>query len=139
MTRAGIARSEALLVGLLTLAALATRFAGIGQSLFGDELFTYADLAGRGVGAVVRHVADGGVEDNPPLFYVLAELSSRLGDPAVWLRLPSVVLSTLTVPVPVLVRARVTLQRKASASQAARRSVEGESEPPVTVASVTGS
>lgn len=97
--RADIATSELLAVGLLALAALALRVAGMGQSLFGDELFTYADLAGRGVGGVVRHVAQGGVEDNPPLFYVLAELSSRLGPPEVWLRLPSVVLGTLTVPV----------------------------------------
>ena len=66
------------------------RVAGMGQSLFGDELFTYADLARGGVADVVRHVAYGGVEDNPPLFYVLAELSSALGDPEVWLRLPSV-------------------------------------------------
>ena len=62
----------------------------MGQSLFGDELFTHADLAGRGVAGVVGHVANGGVEDNPPLFYVLAELSSHLGAPEVWLRLPSV-------------------------------------------------
>ena len=48
MTRASVARHEALLVGLLTSAALAMRVAGIGQSLFGDELFTYADLAGYG-------------------------------------------------------------------------------------------
>ena len=87
------------MIGLLTLAALALRVAGMGQSLFGDELFTYADLDGRGVWGVVRHVASGDVEDNPPLFYVLAELSSRLGAPEVWLRLPSVALSTLTVPV----------------------------------------
>jgi hypothetical protein len=85
-------------VGLLTAAALALRIAGMGQSLFGDELFTYADLAGRGVGGVVDHVAHGGVEDNPPLFFVLAELSSRLGDPRVWLRLPSVLLGAATVP-----------------------------------------
>ena len=97
--RADIATSELLAVGLLALAALALRVAGMGQSLFGDELFTYADLAGRGIGGVVRHVANGGVEDNPPLFYVLAELSSRLGAPEVWLRLPSVLLGTLTVPV----------------------------------------
>ena len=97
--RADIGTSELLAAGLLTLAALALRVAGMGQSLFGDELFTYADLAGRGVGGVVRHVATGGVEDNPPLFYVLAELSSRLGAPEVWLRLPSVVLGALTVPV----------------------------------------
>ncbi|MEO8689872.1 MAG: glycosyltransferase family 39 protein [Solirubrobacteraceae bacterium] len=97
--RADIATSELVAVGLTAVAALALRVAGMGQSLFGDELFTYADLAGRGVGGVVRHVAGGGVEDNPPLFYVLAELSSRLGAPEVWLRLPSVVLGTLTVPV----------------------------------------
>jgi len=97
--RAHIARTEVLAVALLALAALGARIAGMGQSLFGDELFTYADLAGRGVGGVVGEVAHGDVEDNPPLFYVLAELSSRLGGPAVWLRLPSVVLGALTVPV----------------------------------------
>jgi len=99
LRRADIETRELAAIGLLTLAALALRVAGMGQSLFGDELFTYADVAGRGVGAVVGHVADGGVEDNPPLFYVLAELSSRLGAPEVWIRLPSVVLGTLTVPV----------------------------------------
>jgi hypothetical protein len=91
-------RRDAVIVGLLTLVALVTRVAGMGQSLFGDELFTYADLARGGVGDVVRHVAYGGVEDNPPLFYVLAELSSWLGDPEVWLRLPSVLLGAATVP-----------------------------------------
>lgn len=74
------------------------RALGMGQSLFGDELFTYADLTGRGLGGVVHHVAYAGVEDNPPLFYVLAKLSSGLGDARVWLRLPSVVLGAATVP-----------------------------------------
>ena len=97
--RPDIATSELVAIGLLTLVALALRVTGMGQSLFGDELFTHADLAGRGVAGVVGHVANGGVEDNPPLFYVLAELSSHLGAPEVWLRLPSVLLSTLTVPV----------------------------------------
>ena len=46
----------------------------------------------------MRHVAYGGIEDNPPLYYVLAELSSALGDPEVWLRLPSVLLGAATVP-----------------------------------------
>jgi 4-amino-4-deoxy-L-arabinose transferase-like glycosyltransferase len=96
--RASFETSELVVIGLLTLAALALRVAGLGQSLFGDELFTYADLSGRGVAEVVRHVANGGVEDNPPLFYVLAELSSRLGPTEVWMRLPSVLLGTLTVP-----------------------------------------
>ena len=94
--RASFETRELVVIGLLTLAALALRVAGMGQSLFGDELFTYADLSGRGVAEVVRHVANGGVEDNPPLFYVLAELSSRLGPTEVWMRLPSVLLGTLT-------------------------------------------
>jgi mannosyltransferase len=91
-------RADIAIVGLLTVAALALRVAGMGQSLFGDELFTYGDLASRGLGGVVHRVAYGGVEDNPPLFYVLAELSSHLGQETVWLRLPSVLLGAATVP-----------------------------------------
>ncbi len=91
-------RRDLVIVGLLTAAALVMRVVGMGQSLFGDELFTYADLARGGVRDVVHHVAYGGIEDNPPLYYVLAELSSALGDPEVWLRLPSVLLGAATVP-----------------------------------------
>ena len=105
-------------VALLTLSALVLRLLLMRQSLFGDELFTYADLAGRGVDGVVDHVANAGVEDNPPGFYVLAELASRVDDAPYGLRLPSVVLSAATVPVLYVVGCEVAGARAGLAAAA---------------------
>jgi len=75
---------------VVTGVALGLRLSQVHQGLFGDELFTYSWDAGHHL-----HV---GNSDNPPLFFVLAWLSARLGDPAVLIRLPSVLLGTATVP-----------------------------------------
>ncbi len=85
-------------VAALTAIAFALRFSQIHQSLLGDEVFSYWDIRGRGFGAVLTNVHTGG-ENSPPLFFLLAWLSAKLGDPTVWLRLPSIVLGSLTVPV----------------------------------------
>lgn len=69
--RAASARASGLLVAVLTLVALALRATQLNQSLFGDELFTYDLVHGHGLLGVIRDVRTG-VEDNPPLFYVLA-------------------------------------------------------------------
>ncbi len=82
----------------LTLLALVLRASQIDQSLFGDEVFTYQDVVGRSFGAVLSTVHTGG-ENSPPLFFLLAWLSAKLGNPSIWIRLPSVVLGTATVPV----------------------------------------
>jgi len=95
-------RSPRLILGLLaalTLAALALRLPGMGQDLFADELYTFDDVHGRGPRGVVEHLRSGGTEDNPPLFFLLAWASAKLGDDTVWIRLPSLVLGTATVPV----------------------------------------
>lgn len=85
-------------LAVLTAIAFALRVSQLHQTLAGDEVFTYPDVVGRSFTAVLTTVNSGG-ENSPPLFFLLAWLSSKLGDPSIWIRLPSVVLGTLTVPV----------------------------------------
>ncbi len=84
-------------IALLTLAVLGLRLSQVHQSLFGDELWTYQQIHGHSFGSMFRAIHPG-AENAPPLFFVLAWLTSKLGDPTVWIRLPSVVLGTATVP-----------------------------------------
>jgi mannosyltransferase len=102
---------EWLAVTALALFALALHLSQIHQSLLGDEGFTYQDLAGHSLWSVITTVHTGG-ENSPPLFFVLSWLTSKLGDPTVWLRLPSIVLSAATVPV-IYALARETVGRAA--------------------------
>jgi Dolichyl-phosphate-mannose-protein mannosyltransferase len=89
---------ELIVVAALTVVALALRVTQIDQTLAGDELFTYHDVVGRSFGAVLTTVNTGG-ENSPPLFFVLAWASAKLGNATVWIRLPSVVLGVATVPI----------------------------------------
>ncbi len=86
-----------LALAALTAIAFALRFTQIHQSLLGDEVFTYQDIHGRSFGAVLTTVHTGG-ENSPPLFFLLAWFTAKLGDPTVWIRLPSIVLGAATVP-----------------------------------------
>jgi mannosyltransferase len=90
---------------LLCAVALALRVEGLEQDLFGDELFTFDDVYGRSARGVVEWVRDG-YEDNPPLFFLLAWAAGKLGDPTIWIRLPSVVLGTALVPLVYVLGAR---------------------------------
>ncbi len=85
-------------VGGLTLIALVLRASQVHQSLVADEVFTFQDINGRSFRAVLTTVHSGG-ENSPPLYFLLAWLSAKLGDPTIWIRLPSIVLGTATVPV----------------------------------------
>jgi uncharacterized membrane protein len=85
-------------VMMLTVLAFVLRASQLRQSLVGDEVFTYQDILGRSFGAVLTTVHAGG-ENSPPLFFLLAWMSAKLGDPTVWIRVPSLVLGTATVPV----------------------------------------
>ena len=93
---------ELLPLFLLTILALILRASQLHQSLLGDEVFSYRDIAGRSFGAVLSTVHTGG-ENSPPLFFLLAWMTAKLGDATVWLRLPSVLLGAATVPVVYLV------------------------------------
>ncbi|MGI9184448.1 MAG: glycosyltransferase family 39 protein [Solirubrobacteraceae bacterium] len=89
---------EARGVAALTAIAFALRLSQLHQSLGGDELFTYQDIVGHGLRAVISTVHGGG-ENSPPLFFLLAWVSAKLGDASIWIRVPSLVLGTATVPV----------------------------------------
>ena len=96
---------------VLTVFTLVLRFSQIHQSLYGDETFTYSDIFGKSLGAVLTNVHTGG-ENSPPLFFLLAWATAKLGDPTVWIRLPSIVLGAATVPLIYLI-ARETVGRGA--------------------------
>jgi Dolichyl-phosphate-mannose-protein mannosyltransferase len=99
-TRAVSRRADLVPLGVITALTLATfllRLSQMHQSLFGDEVWTYQDITGRGLLGVIRNVHTG-AENSPPLFFVLAWLSAKIGDPSVWIRVPSLVLGTLTIP-----------------------------------------
>lgn len=84
-------------LGALTIAALALRASQIKQGIAGDEVFTYKDVVGHSLKTVLTTVHTGG-ENSPPLFFALAWASAKLGNASVWIRLPSIVLGTATVP-----------------------------------------
>lgn len=85
-------------VAVLTAAAFALRFSQLHQTLAGDETFTYTDVVGHSLRSVLTTVYTGG-ENSPPLFFAMAWLTAKLGNPSIWIRLPSVILGTATVPV----------------------------------------
>ncbi len=102
--------AEVLAVAGLALIALALRLPHVGESLVGDEMYAYAEVHGRSLSGVIDAVRQGG-ENSPPLFFVLAWLSMKLGDPTVTIRLPSLVLGTATVPLVYLVGRRTVSGR----------------------------
>ncbi|HEX5194873.1 MAG TPA: glycosyltransferase family 39 protein [Solirubrobacteraceae bacterium] len=94
-----------LAVSALTILTFVLRFSQIHQSLFGDEGFTYQDVVGRTLPQVVRNVHTG-AENSPPLFFIFAWLTAKLGNPQVWIRLPSIVFGAATIPVLYLIGCR---------------------------------
>src|SRR4051794_20960903 len=91
--------------GALTLLALALRLLAARQSLGGDELFSLEVAARSGLGDVLDGVR-GPLEITPPGYFVLGWAVAKLGDPTYWLKAPSVLAGTLTVPVAYAIGAR---------------------------------
>jgi 4-amino-4-deoxy-L-arabinose transferase-like glycosyltransferase len=110
-------RSAGLLVALLTVGALALRLSQIHQSLFGDEVLAYREIARHTLTGTID-VVGRGVESSPPLFFIFAWLTAKLGDPTVWMRLPSILLGAATVPLTYLL-GRLTVGRFAGGVAAA--------------------
>jgi hypothetical protein len=84
-------------VAAITLLALAVRLAGLDESVFGDELFTYEIATRPGFGDMLDGVS-GPLEISPPLYFVFAWLAAKVGDPQVWIRVPALVAGVATVP-----------------------------------------
>ena len=91
------AATPLILVGVMTVIGLLLRLPSLGDSLFGDELSTYFTVTGHGLGRTVRIVRSD-QELTPPLYYVLAWLTSRLGSSPDALRLPSVLAGVTAIP-----------------------------------------
>jgi mannosyltransferase len=90
----------------LTALGFALRVAGMGESLLGDELFTYEISRRAGAGELLDLVQTD-LEISPPLYFLLAWLAAKLGD-AVWLlRLPALLAGTALIPLVYLVGVRL--------------------------------
>ena len=87
----------ALVVGAITAVGFALRVASFGDSLFGDELATHW-TAGRPTLVGVVEAVQTDQELTPPLYYVLAWFGRQIGNPLVWVRLPSLLAGTLVIP-----------------------------------------
>ncbi len=99
-------RGNVAAVCALTAAALALRLANIDQSLFQDEYWTYGVVTRHGFFHVASTVAHNN-EITPPLPFLLSWLAAQLGDPKLWIRVPSLLLGTATVPVIYMLGKRV--------------------------------
>jgi 4-amino-4-deoxy-L-arabinose transferase-like glycosyltransferase len=99
------AQPAVLLVAGLTLLGLAIRVAEFDQSLLGDELSTYWILHGHSLGDVLSSVRSND-EITPPLYFILGWLSLKVGPDPEWVRLPSLVAGTATIPLVYLLGAR---------------------------------
>src|SRR6185436_6247487 len=85
------------LVVALTVVGLALRAAVSSQDLFADELSTYWIVSTNDFGGVLSAV-NSDAEITPPLSFLLAWLSTQIHLSAEFLRLPSVIAGTLTIP-----------------------------------------
>ena len=82
----------------MTALGFAIRAVNITQGLYGDELSTAWIVHGRGLGRVISLVYSD-AEVTPPLSFVLAWLSLKIGSSWAWLRVPSLLAGTATIPI----------------------------------------
>lgn len=81
----------------IILVALALRIAAMDESFYADEMFTYEISTRPDLHAVLAGVRSD-LEITPPLFFAVAWVFQKLGDPFVWLRMPSLLAGVATVP-----------------------------------------
>jgi len=99
------ARWVILAVAALTALGLALRLARYQQTVFGDEMSTLYIVRGRSLSEVMSYVS-GDAEISPPLYFVLAWLTTKLGSAPELVRLPSLLAGTISIPLTYLVGAR---------------------------------
>jgi mannosyltransferase len=86
-----------LIVACLTAVGIAVRVVMVQDSLFADELSTYWIVSTNGLGGVISTVHTD-AEITPPLYFVLAWLSTRLDLTAELLRAPSFLAGAAAIP-----------------------------------------
>ena len=85
------------ILALLTLIGLVFRIVVAGDSVFSDELSTYWIVSENGLRGVLTTVHGNG-EITPPLYFVLAWLTTRVDLSPEWLRAPSLLAGVATIP-----------------------------------------
>jgi hypothetical protein len=90
-------------VALLAVAAFACigfalRWIASQQSLFGDELSAFTEVTFVPLSTLIDTIS-ANAGSSPPLFFLIAWATVKLGDPATLIRLPSAVAGVATVPV----------------------------------------
>ena len=101
----------------MTVLGFALRLATFDQSLYADELSTYWIVHDRSLGDVLSSVRSND-EICPPLYFVLSWLTLEIGGGPEWVRLPSLIAGTATIPLVYVVGVR-TLNRTAGVIAAA--------------------
>ncbi len=92
-------------VAFLTLLGLAIRVSNFDQGLFGDELSTYWIVHDHSLGRVLSIVRSND-EITPPLYFILGWLTLKIGAAPEWVRLPSLLAGTATIPMVYLIGVR---------------------------------
>lgn len=90
-------RAIAATVGLITLVGFALRLNLYGDSVFGDELSTLWIVQNHSFLETVS-VVHGDAEITPPLYFLLAWLTTHLGSAPELVRLPALVAGTISIP-----------------------------------------
>lgn len=98
-------RRTLLAVFVITGAGLLLRLLAYQQSVFGDELSTLYLVDGRSLGEVFSGVASD-AEISPPLYFLLAWLTTRLGESPELVRLPALLAGTGLIPLTYLLAVR---------------------------------
>lgn len=104
-------------VVVITLVGLVIRLLHFGESLAEDEFLSYGEVQGRGFLDVLEQVR-GGVEQHPPLYFVLAWAAETVTGAGEMVRFPSLVGGVAIIPVIYLLGAR-TVSRPAGLAAAA--------------------
>ncbi len=90
-------RAVTVIVGLITVSGFALRANLFGDSVFGDELSTLWIVENHSFTETVS-VVHGDAEITPPLYFMLAWLSTHLGSSPELVRLPALITGTLAIP-----------------------------------------
>jgi 4-amino-4-deoxy-L-arabinose transferase-like glycosyltransferase len=98
-------------VAAVTVIGLVLRWIGARESLSGDELFTYWEVSPSSLGQVFDRTEVW--ENSPPVYLILAWLAGKVGDPATWIRLPSVLAGAAAVPTLYLLGEQISGRRAA--------------------------
>jgi uncharacterized membrane protein len=98
-------RLTALVVAALTVLAFVLRAVLVRDNLWGDELYLYDAVAGNSLGEMFRVVR--ATESTPPLYFLAAWVADRVGGEGLaWVRVPSMLAGTATVPLVYLLGVR---------------------------------